>query len=279
MKTNHFKLLTALLLLIFCFNCAKEPLDKEPSNTINNDGILLNKKIHSNTFYGPNVKLGNGKIRSWIRINSDNVPEEIGVEMTSGAMENLPSNEAGLSIVLPLHHKAQEVTPYDHIYVNWNPHGHEPQGVFSVPHFDIHFVMTSVAEREMIPAWAPGSIDAMFNNYPPQGFMPSNYGTPPGPFTAEIAMGKHWAPMNLVAFLPFTKIMIYGSYDGEVVFLEPMITLAYLRSPEAFTIPFSQPEYFQLSTYYPTEYNSYFDSHNGNRMISLGGFVYRDAAN
>lgn len=277
MKTNHFKLSTALLLLILCFSCAKEPLDKEPSNTINNEIKLLDKKIHTNTYYGPNVKLGSGKVRSWIRINSENVPEEIGVEITSSALVSLPN--IGQSFILPLHNKAQEVTPFDHIYASWNPSGHPPQGIFSFPHFDIHFEMITVSEREMIPAWSPGAVDALFNNYPPDGFIPFDYFTPPGPATAEIAMGKHWTPANLGAFLPFTKIMIYGSYDGEVVFVEPMITLAYLQSQETFNLPYSQPEYFELTSYYPTEYNSYFNPQNGNRIISLGGFVFRNAAN
>ena len=42
-------------------------------------------------------------------------------------------------------------------------------------------------------------------------------------------MGKHWSlPPAQIA--PFTRTMILGTYNGELIFEEPMVTLAYLLS-------------------------------------------------
>jgi hypothetical protein len=39
--------------------------------------------------------------------------------------------------------------------------------------------------------------------------------------------------------------MIYGSYNGKVNFIEPMITTEYLLSNEEVSLNYSQPEYFE----------------------------------
>ncbi len=259
-------------------NCSKEPLAAESSQSLlgksaNKPEIKSDTKAQ--TYYGPQMSIGNGKVRSWIRICKDGLPEEIGVELNAKALEGLPTSGEHLSMVLPFHIKAKEVTPFDHVYFNWNPAGHEPPGVFDVPHFDVHFTWVSVEEREAIPAWTEGEIDAKFNNYPPPEYLPADYFTPPGAATAEPAMGKHWLPNNLPDLLPFTNVILYGSYDGKVLFEEPMDTWAFLNSRESFTQPFSQPEKFQESSYYPTTYNVYFK--NGKHYITLSDFVWRDA--
>ncbi len=277
MKKQLNYLLVMAGLLLFLGGCQKQDLTGKDSGTttaaLKKSGETLSDKQDekANTFYGPQVHIGDGKVRSWIRITHSGIPEEIGVEMTQGSLMELPVDDH-VSLVLPLHQKAKEVTPFDHVYFNWNPEGHEPIPFFGVPHFDFHFEMTSVAEREMIPAYSPAS-DAMFNNYPPAGYIPVDYGTGPGGAAAEIAMGKHWLPPP-PTFLPFSKVMIYGTYNGHVTFVEPMITRAYLMSQASSSQPYSQPTLFEhTGKYYPTTMNiSYAD---GKHYVSLGGFVKR----
>lgn len=241
----------------------------------------LTEKVSSektNVFKGPEVKVGNGFARSWISIKKESeIPDEIGIELTPEALTELPhEDEHGTKFLIPLHLKARQLTPFNHIDLNWNPNGHLPPGVFDVPHFDFHFYLTSVAEQIAIPAWSPNT-DAAFNNYPPPGYMPSNYVTPPGPATAEPQMGKHWLPQDLGEHMPFSKIMIYGSYDGKLTFIEPMITLDYLESNQNFIASYSQPVYFKKAGNYPTKYNIRHDTNTGNIYITLSDFVYRTA--
>ncbi|MBC7845968.1 MAG: hypothetical protein H7Y10_05710 [Flavobacterium sp.] len=266
--------------LLFLFSCSQDEMvnnDLQESAPLSFTAKMSSDKV--NVFKGPQVALGYGKVRSWISLNQKNgLPSEIGLEITPEAFKNLTTENNKTippdhkTIVVPLHLKAKQSTPFDHIGLNWNPNGHVPQGVFDVPHFDIHFYMISVEEQMAIPAWSPET-DAAFNLYPPMGYMPADYGTPPGPATAEPQMGKHWLPNNLGPYLPFSKIMIYGSYNGKLIFVEPMITLDYLLSNVDFSMDYSQPELFAKAGNYPTKYNIYHDATTGNTYVTLSGFV------
>ena len=239
--------------------------------------IATNSARKINTFYGPQVHVGNGKIRSWIKINHDEQPIELGLEITPGALENLPhEEEEGVSPHwdIPVHQKVKAVTPFDHVNVNWNPHGH-PDPFFGAQHFDFHFYMMTEAERMAIPQWSPAT-DALFNNYPPAGYMPANYNAAPGAIAAVAAMGKHWLPPP-PSFMPFTHVMILGSYNGHFNFIEPMVTLSYLQSGQSVSKDYSQPLKFEKGGNYPTKYNVWKDESTGHHYISLSHFVWRNA--
>ena len=264
------------------FSCSQdEMISTDLQNNVSSSFTVKTNAAKLTVFKGPNVALGYGKVRSWISVDSNGNPNEIGIEITPESFKNLSNDNSksvppdGETIIIPLQLKATELTPFDHIGLNWNPHGHQPAGVFDVPHFDIHFFMISAEEQLAIPAWSPET-DAAFNNYPLTGYMPADYFTPPGPATAEPQMGKHWLPVNLGAYLPFSKIMIYGSFNGKFIFVEPMITLDYLLSNIDFSANYSQPEHFEKAGNYPTKYNIYHDDLSGNTYISLSNFVARN---
>ncbi|MCG2610482.1 DUF5602 domain-containing protein [Flavobacterium sp. SM15] len=274
-KIYRFRKLLPIVLLLLYVSCDKEEMIPNDSDKkVKSETSFESRVAGLSVFKGPEVNLGRGKIRSWISINSQGEPEELGVEMTPNALRGLPvESEHSHTIVVPLHLKAKQITPFDHIGLNWNPNGHEPEGVFDVPHFDLHFYMISVKDREAIPAWSPET-DALFNNYPPRGYMPQDYFTPPGPATAEAQMGKHWLPVNLGDFLPFKSIMIYGSYDGRVIFYEPMFTYKMLTNPfEGTSRDFSVPSYYQTLDSYPSTYNIYKDEDTGKIYISMSNFL------
>lgn len=275
------KKIIALGLLFLFFSCSQDEAvnsDLQTNESLSFAARMSKEKL--NVFKGPQVALGYGKVRSWVSVNKDGFPNEIGIEITPEAFKNLSAETAKSvppehsTIVIPLHLKAKQLTPFDHVGLNWNPHGHPPPGVFDAPHFDIHFYMISVEEQMAIPAWSDET-NALFSD-PPLGFMPADYFTPPGPpGTAEPQMGKHWLPVNLGAFLPFSKIMIYGSFDGKLIFVEPMITLDYLLSNEPFSESYSQPDLFAKSGNYPTKYNIFHDPTTGNTYVTLSDFVWR----
>ena len=229
-----------------------------------------------NTFYGPQVKMGNGHLRSWINITHGGRPLAIGVEMTDGALNNLPTdpNDFGhATFILKLHHKATAVTPFKHIMVNWNVHGHEPPHVYDVPHFDLHFYKVSNEDRMAT------TDPAKFNILPPAGYMPTLYLKIPGGIPQ---MGAHWinllspevqAPPNNS---PFTHTFIYGSYDGKVTFVEPMITHAVLSGGATVHNWYRQPVNFSpTGTNYPQRYNIWENDHNGRHYVSLDQMMMR----
>lgn len=226
-----------------------------------------------NTFYGPVVQMGNGHLRSWINITRvGDMPLSIGIEFTSKSFQKLPTdplNFAANTFILKLHQKAKAVTPFDHITVNWEPEGHEPPGIYNVPHFDMHFYKISVAEQMAITG-VPGPV-------PPTGYLPASYviqaATVP-------QMGTHWidpsSPELPPTFTPFTHTFIYGSNNGHVIFLEPMITRAFLLAGSSVSKSFPQPIHFSpTGTNYPTVYKIWNNSENSRHYVALTDFVWR----
>ena len=227
----------------------------------------------ADTLKGPEVIMGNGKAASLITINNNGVPQEIGIEMTAAVFEGLtqdPTNFAASTFLLQLDQKAKALTPFDHIVVNWNPQGHEPANVFTTPHFDFHFYMMTEAERSAIPPYMP-STAALHDKLPAAGFMPSTFQPTPG---GVPQMGKHWGDHHM--HTPFTHTMTYGSFNGKVNFLEPMITKTILESGQTINTPYDQPLQFeQKGKYYPTKYNIYMNASTRKHYVTLSDFVLR----
>lgn len=231
-----------------------------------------------NTFYGPQVQMGNGHVRSWINITHDGKPLAIGVEMTDGALWGLPTdpeNHEAATYILNLHQKAKAVTPFNHIMMNWNVHGHEPPHVYDVPHFDFHFY--KVSAEEVMNTTDP----VKFDIWPPAGYIPVAYFNPGG---GVPMMGSHWidglspevqppaSPMHAA----FTHTFIYGSYDGAVTFVEPMITHAVLNGGDEVHKWYRQPTLFSpTGTNYPQRYNIWKDNSNGRHYVSLDQMMMR----
>jgi hypothetical protein len=71
----------------------------------------------NNISYGPEVEVGDGEARAFIRLNDDGSPAEIGFTLSEGALENLPHDEEHTSYLLTLPEE-KALTPYDHISLN-----------------------------------------------------------------------------------------------------------------------------------------------------------------
>lgn len=247
-----------------------------PDQVINSDELTdLSGGHHSdkkNTFYGPQVQMGNGKARSWITINHRNVPVEIGIEMTRSSLNGLPTDPENFpanTFILPLHHKAKQVTPFDHIVLNWEPNGHEPPGIYDVPHFDMHFYKISLQEQMAI-----GPVDPID---PLAGYLPASY-VIRGASVPQ--MGTHWldpsSPELPPVFAPFTHTFIYGSHEGKVTFYEPMITRSFLLGGTEVHKAFPEATKFSPSnTFYPSRYNIYRDEDNHKIQITLDHFHWK----
>jgi hypothetical protein len=91
-------------------------------------------------------------------------------------------------------------------------------------------------------------------------------------------MGVHWIDPSSHEFHghDFTASLLYGSYNGEVNFIEPMITRAYLETRPDFTAELKQPALFAKSGYYPTSYSVRFDPDKHEYIVSLDGLSLKE---
>jgi len=228
------------------------------------------------TYEGPATTIGQGNARAFVTLDAAGRPTTIGIEMSEAALTGLPAEpppgEEGWEYVLTLPAKAA-VTGYNHVAINWNPKGHVPPGVYDVPHFDFHFYLISVDARNKITA--VGDDLARVDKVPPEEFMPDRYILPPG--TEVARMGGHAVDPSSDEFnnKPFTKTFIYGFYDGHLIFVEPMITRAYLESNPSVTAAVKLPKAYEQHAYYPTLYSVNYDSARGLYTIALEGLAPR----
>ena len=235
-------------------------------------------------FYGPAVTVGNGTARTYVRLDAGGVPEALGVVLTDAALTGLPDGDGhdghshDLMTTLRLPAEAASL-PFDHVSFDWNPHGHEPEGLFTLPHFDVHFYMIPEAERMTWtpenPAFAEAGVRAPAPQYVPAGFI-----APPGSAAVPM-MGMHWLDGSDPTYAPggptFSEVFLWGSYDGRVVFAEPMITKAFLESGQNVEEALAQPAAFAEAGRYPTRYAVRHVAARGEIEIELGGFVQRTA--
>lgn len=246
--------------------------EKDGISQFENEPLELNSpdlKAHSekvNTFYGPAQPFGNGVVRAMVTMNREGEPQAIAVIISEKALERMPEEMRVITLKLP--NKAEGLA-FDHIDLDWNPAGHEPPGMYDLPHFDFHFYMISEEEKMKMTDW---DVEVML---PSQEFWPENYFP-----TQELvpSMGMHW--LNSLApelgGETFTHTFIYGSYGGQFIFYEPMVTVDYLKQANGESFTIHQPEEFQREGYYyPTTYSISHDPVKKEYLISLEGMVLR----
>ncbi len=251
---------------------------------------------------GGRTPLGRGEARAYVSVDEEGRPIEVGIALDERALEGLPTVGTG-------HHGGHEMPhtyllalpaaselPFRFVELNWNPNGHEPEGVYQgAPHFDFHFYTVGMDVREGIvptdPAWADKA-----NRLPGEEYVPAYNAAlaPPGATPAEIAvpmMGVHWVDVrspelqallgNPEAQRPFTRTFIHGSWDGRLIFWEPMITRAHILEKKTATdpavrdeiVPIPLPEQYQVPGRYPTAYRITWDPGSREYRIALTGLV------
>lgn len=270
-QMNPLKSAIFVFITFFAFACEQDPgpAPVMKDESMKNNGKNLSK---TNTFYSPATPEGGGTIKTMVEINHAGEPLAVGIIISEKTLMNLP--EEHTDYVLPFHKKAADVVPFKHVFLNWGPGGHEPPGVYDLPHFDIHFYMTSSEERMQI-----GVNDPKSEIFPAPQYLPADYIPIPG---SVPMMGKHWVDIFAPELQmdehhhPFTHTFIYGSYDGEVTFYEPMITRDFLLKKQNEQFNIKQPADFQEPGYYPTKYSIRYDEQKREVIVLLEGFVKRD---
>ncbi len=205
----------------------------------------------ASVYKGAEQTIGNGKAYSWAKFSADNQPTSVGFTLTKGALDNLP--HAGVALVLAFPNEAIGKIPFDHIMLDYLHTGHEPPGVYDLAHFDMHFYWQPLAERKAIPLYT--AAPTKFDNLPAAGFLPSNYIRLPA---GVPEMGVHWADPaspELAGKGKFTETLIYGSYDGKVTFIEPMVSHEFLKSKPNLSKSIPLPSKFAKAGYFPMKYS------------------------
>jgi hypothetical protein len=229
--------------------------------------------------YGAPVAFGSGTIRTVVATDNHGKPTTLGVSFSASALEGLPAeppaDDIGWLYRLSLP-SGIAVPPYNHVAVYWNPGGHEPHGVYDVPHIDVHFFLTSPEEADGITA-IDRDLEKCYR-LPPANTIAPGYILPPN--TQHRRMGVHWIDADAQEFKgqPFTASFLYGSYDHQINFLEPMIARAFLASRPNLTKSLVQPAAFARAGWYPSTWVVRWDGERGEYLVLLDRLTWRDAS-
>jgi hypothetical protein len=248
---------------------------------------------NSMTQYGSPVNVGNGEARTFVTRGLFGRVVEVGVRFDESTIDGLPSQEAETVLQFPSSIKA---TPITHFALDWNPHGHEPRGIYSVPHFDYHFYLISEWERAAIEAGVcttkedilvpnpPGVVTVTCEVFErtirplPADEIASGYSMIPATIVPN--MGVHLVNLTSSEFKgqPFTYTWIYGAFDGNLSFLEPMIAKAFLEKHANVRVPIATPAAMPEAGWYPTAYSIRHDDKLDAYFVTLESFKRFDAS-
>jgi Domain of unknown function (DUF5602) len=235
--------------------------------------------VKETVFKGPVQQFQHGKAWTWYEEDYNGNPFRLAIAIDDAAMNSLDRTLPGAGghshenmLSLKFHSKVS-ATPFMHVGLDWNPHGHEPEPIYGKPHFDFHFYMMSEAERLAIPPYQVDSVK--FKNFPAPAYFPATYINPGG---GVPQMGAHWIDFTSPELngAPFTQTFIYGSYNGKVNFYEPMITEDFIKANATFERTIPQPAKYQKTGYYPTKMR--ISKANGVTNVILEAFVFRQAS-
>lgn len=261
--------------------------------------------------YGDSAPLGDGQQVAYTqRIGSR--PTAVGWRADADSLDGLPTDppNAGLwcydkngdgttdrmtectggyetQLDLDARFKRSVDSPFEYVLNNWNPMGHMPPHVYDLPHFDVHFYLNDNAERLAI---RPGPCPALVNcedyelgkNLPDQRYLAPDYADLDA---VEPAMGNHLIDTTGPEFNGerFTHTFIYGSWNDEITFYEPMITHEWLSglrdgTQQSACYPMKLPDAWQQSGWYPSRYCIRHLDNRDELSVSMEGFVYRQAS-
>ena len=254
-------------------------------------------------------KIGNGSARVYVALNADGTPHALGVRLDRDALEGLPMQpnatsrcfdmngdgtigpgecvgDYALTFPIPDGQAARAIAPFTWVAVNWNPHGHGAPAPppWATPHFDFHFYLVP---RDQVQRLRTGKCGEMIDC--------DDFRKATKPVPAKYVHADH---INVDAAVPdmgnhlidskspelakggpaFTHTFIFGAYDGEITFLEPMITRAYIASKPSMCAPIKQPQAWRVAGAYPTRYCVRYSEADGAYTVSVEDFV-RSAAN
>lgn len=253
--------------------------------------MLLAPTAQAGVDWGEPLPVGGGEVR--VKYKSKNgAPDTLSLKIQRAALEDLGEPTHGPESVfdLPMPEGLADETAIQMIHMNWNPHGHPPAGMWTVPHFDFHFYMVGWPDLLAITPGdcegTPLSCDAL--DLAREPVAPS--AMPPGYAAVDAVapfMGNHLLDLFVNGPTP-PRTYIYGQYAGELTFLEPMVTLDYLQGldddGDKGCIDVPVPETFAEAGYYPTSYCVYADDDDCDAsgdacevVVSLEAWAWFDA--
>jgi hypothetical protein len=221
----------------------------------------------SGMYFSQVTSIGNGTAKAFVNLDASGNPESVGVIFNSGVLTGLPDEMKEYLFMMP---QEASATNINHVSIDWGPQGHEPEGVYTLPHFDFHFYLVDMNFR--LGMTGVGDDTLKMTKQPGADYLAPNYVL--GPAGVPM-MGNHAVDVTSPELngATFTETFIYGYYDGSMIFYEPMITVDYLMTKPSLNKTLKVPLKYPKTGYYPTTYSISYNEDSDEYTVKLGGMV------
>lgn len=241
--------------------------------------------------WGESAAVGDGEARTFVGTDEAGDPAAVGVWFDASALSGLPDEHTETVLAFP---DTAETTNFTFLLLNWNPHGHEPPGIYDLPHFDFHFYFTPEGPAHLDEIEAGSCEDAPVPvNVTCETFERATRPVPPSQqppdyqsFGAVVPrMGDHLTDPTGLEFTgaTFTHTLIWGAFDGRLTFVEPMITNALFEElasdGDEIQTPVKMPDAFPEAGPYPTRYDISYHPDEDAYSVSFEAFEAFPASN
>ncbi len=220
------------------------------------------------------------EVCTWSTLEGDAVVET-GMTIPLASIEGAPADapftwppptEAALDMPV----QAARPGGLTHLTINWEAAGHPP-ATYLVPHFDFHFYLISQEERLAIDCTRlekatelPAGYTMPDEHLPPDLAAIVGLDTLVGVCVPE--MGMHaLSEVEMNATEPFDGAMVIGYYEKRPIFLEPMISRAFLLERRSFELPV--PAVPGLEGRQPTAFRADYDAEADAYRFTFAGFA------
>jgi hypothetical protein len=259
-------------------------------------------------YQGDTADLGNGDVSTYVETDAAGDIVAIGVRLSASSLTGFPLEPDGTApcfdvdgdgaedaqtecfmmlrrdLYLPPS-ESPDLAPFGYVQFNYNPHGHPPPAppVYAEPHFDFHFYLVGLEDVKDIRTGTCGFfIDCDLYERArvpvPAEYMPPDYievGAAAGEEGNHLLLST--APELGDPPADFTQTFIFGSYDGHIIFYEPMIAVSVFTSGLNECYPIAEPTAWEVAGPYPTRYCMRHLPDEEAYTVSLESFVLRDA--
>ncbi|MFV1990392.1 MAG: hypothetical protein ACC652_06595 [Acidimicrobiales bacterium] len=248
----------------------------------------------------------NASVETWADFDEDGKPTQLGITISESFVEQesatlsekLKPEQRRMNtgtyfdLELPEHREI----PFRHAYFSFHPMGHVPPGIYDMPHFDFHFYLVSSNVRKaMAPEAVSSAMEPVAGGYLPASYRASaKYNNFYWPYMGTHFISDHTGEIKITeagdiepGAERFDQTFVYGTFGGDVVFLEPMVSSWYLESIKASdesqkTFDVELPARFKEAGYYPMKYRIAYSVHpmtgEGYYTVSIEDLVWKDAS-
>ena len=259
-------------------------------------------------YQGDATDLGNGDVSTYVETDAAGDLVAIGVRLSASSLTGFPLEPDGTAPCFDVDGDGAEdartecfmmlrrdlylppsespaLAPFGYVQFNYNPHGHPPPAppVYAEPHFDFHFYLVGLEDVKEIRTGTCGFfIDCDLYERArvpvPAEYMPPDYievGAAAGEEGNHLLLST--APELGDPPADFRQTFIFGSYDGHIIFYEPMIAVSVFTSGLDECYPIAEPTAWEVAGPYPTRYCMRHLPDEEAYTVSLESFVLRDA--